>query len=935
MRWSFVFILVAIVGRISGEPSEIRDTSLADVIPVATDLETYRLVDDVLPLHYDIELTPYFEDEDAQRAFTFDGIAVIKLKPNKTGVDKIMLHESKMQIQSIFLKRADDSFEVPIGALAYNEATEILTIPTNQPLSIDVEYFLIFNYVGVLGDDMHGFYRSYFNVNNQKVWMASTQFQQTAARRAFPCFDEPKFKATFQVTINRLEKHKSFSNTPIRTSTSSGDGRVKDVFEKTPEMSTYLLAFIVADYIVNERSNMGILARSEARNQTDYSLQIGIDVLAALDEWIAYPYSEVPEMTRMYMAAVPDFSAGAMENWGLLTYRETNILFSRDDATSLQQQRIAAVIAHEIAHQWFGDLVTCEWWDVTWLNEGFARYFQYFGTALVETKWDLEYQFVVEQLQAVMQMDSLESTHPMTHSVYTQAQISGIFDNISYNKGAVTLRMVEHILTTDVFKLALREYIREREYKTSRPEHLFAALNEHGHSSIRLFIEPWTVQSGYPLVTVNQTDGGFVITQKRFLLNNMSASEDNTLWPLLLTYATKQEDFRNTTPIIVMDRTHRISIDEPEKLAYFILNNQQVGYYRVNYDTESWAKISKALNSENFGGIHVLNRAQIVDDLFNLARADVVSYDFALDILDYLRSETEYPPWLAAVNGLTTLSRRIHLEDEELFGKYILLLFNKIYNSVKFVQPAEDEARLLTYLRINALQWACNYGHDTCKKVAEDTFRKFFTNRTEKVHPDLRQIVYCEGIRQGTDEHFDFLWNEYLTTNVATEQILVLQGLGCAQGREQIFKLMDAISSDDIRPQDKSSAFSYLLSNPYTLDHLSEYLRTYYVRWAEAHGSYMNVASAFSNILARVKSDEQVSTIVSFAARNEKVFGEAAYNAILRGVEDYDTNKLFTEENREEIKKFLQRKTSSSASKITTSIAIVVGFLLAMLRWDS
>lgn len=432
-------------------------------------------------------------------------------------------------------------------------------------------------------------------------------------------------------------------------------------------MSSYLLAFIVADYIVVERDNMGILARPEARNQTEYSLQAGIDILKAVETWIDYPYSSVPEMTRMYMAAVPDFSAGAMENWGLLTYRESNILYRSDDSTALQQQRIAAVITHEIAHMWFGDLVTCEWWDVTWLNEGFARYFQFFGTALVETDWDLHYQFVVEQLQGVMQMDSLESTHPMTYDVYTPSQVSGIFDNISYNKGAVVLRMVEHFISTEKFQNALREYIKERQMKTTRPENLFDAFNAYADASVGDFMEPWTNQSGYPLVTVTGSNDGYSITQQRFLLNNMD-HDDKTLWPLPITFATKEADFTNTTPTIVTTATYKIDITNPEELSYFILNNQQVGYYRVNYDTDSWTKISQALRSENFGGIHVLNRAQIVDDLFNLARAGVVKYDAALEILNYLQDETEYAPWLAAVNGLTTLSRRIHYEDDEKFA---------------------------------------------------------------------------------------------------------------------------------------------------------------------------------------------------------------------------------------------------------------------------
>ncbi|XP_053698808.1 membrane alanyl aminopeptidase [Sabethes cyaneus] len=930
MQGRLLFLFAATFCSVVSNPIDLFEPVLFEQEVPRAELEEYRLNEDVWPSHYDVELTPYFEDEAEHEAFTFDGIVSIKLKPSKVGVTNIALHVAEINITSLILNQADNNAVISTGQTSYNEDTEILTIPINAPLG-ELDYLLKINYVGILSSDMRGFYRSYYKVGDKNVWLASTQFQTTSARRAFPCFDEPKFKATFQIKINRPQNFRSFSNTEIKLESDLTNGRVQDEFERTPVMSTYLVAFIVAEYEVNYKDGMGVLARPEAMNQTDYSLQVGIALLKQLESWIDYPYTSVAEMTRMYMAAVPDFSAGAMENWGLLTYRETNILYRSEDSTSLQQQRIAAVISHEIAHQWFGDLVTCEWWDVTWLNEGFARYFQYFGTALVEQNWNLDYQFVIEQLQGVMQMDSLESTHPMTHNVYTQSQVSNIFDNISYNKGAVVLRMVEHAIGTEKFQNALRKYIKEREFKTSRPDNLFSALNQHGEAAISDFMEPWTIQSGYPLVTVTGSEDGFSIIQKRFLLNNMSHI-DQSLWPLPITYATKQEDFQNTKPTVVDTREYKIPISNASQLPYFILNNQQVGYYRVNYDTANWDKISDALRSDNFSGIHVLNRAQVVDDLFNLARAGEVTYESALEILDYLQAETEYPPWLSAINGLTILSRRIHPEDEEMFAKYIIQLFSKVYDMVKFQAPSEDESRLTTYLRINVLQWTCNYGHSACKEAAVEEFRRYFNNTAVKVHPDLRQVVYCEGIRQGTEEHFDFLWNQYLTTNMATEQILILQGLGCAQEKEQIFKLMDAISSDEIRLQDKSTAFSYLLANPYTLDHLSEYLRTYYVRWADAHGSYMNVASAFNSLLARMKTDEQMLIVQSFAKRNEKVFGENAYKSILQGIEDFGANQEFVEKNRPAIRSFLEVKTKSSSPRITgVGLTVLIGVVITSL----
>lgn len=229
-------------------------------------------------------------------------------------------------------------------------------------------------------------------------------------------------------------------------------------------MSTYLLAFIVSEFTVRESADkkFAVLARPEAYAQTEYALRIGQDLLAKLDAWTAYGYFSVPGVDKMHLAALPDFSAGAMENWGLLTYRETALLYQDKESTALSQQRIAAIIAHEQAHMWFGDLVTCEWWSYTWLNEGFARYFQYFGTALSAADWALEEQFLVEQVHAALNYDSVPTSKSLNHDVNTPEEVSDKFDSISYNKGASVLRMIEHLLGKKEFQAAIRQYLKDK-----------------------------------------------------------------------------------------------------------------------------------------------------------------------------------------------------------------------------------------------------------------------------------------------------------------------------------------------------------------------------------------------------------------------------------------------------------------------------------------
>lgn len=224
-------------------------------------------------------------------------------------------------------------------------------------------------------------------------------------------------------------------------------------------MSTYLLAFIISEFSIRKDDKFGVLARPEFYTQTQYSFNVGREILDAMSKYLAMDYYSLGN-DKMDMAAIPDFSAGAMENWGLLTYRERSLLVDETATTLASRQSIAAVVAHEQAHMWFGDLVTCKWWSYTWLNEGFARYFQYFGTAMVEKEWELGAQFVIDQVQSVMGMDSTEATNPMTdENTYTPADLSRMFNSISYNKGASFIRMIEHTMGTENFQKSLREYL--------------------------------------------------------------------------------------------------------------------------------------------------------------------------------------------------------------------------------------------------------------------------------------------------------------------------------------------------------------------------------------------------------------------------------------------------------------------------------------------
>uniref|UniRef100_A0A7G3AWD7 Aminopeptidase N n=1 Tax=Lutzomyia longipalpis TaxID=7200 RepID=A0A7G3AWD7_LUTLO len=845
----------------------------------------YRLPTNVLPDSYVVTITPYLYAEGGNSEWTFDGNVRINLRAITDGVTQIVLHATSLEIDNTrsTLRLGGGTQNFLSGTPTYNNQTAKLTFTTTPALTRDAIYTLELHYKGQIHNDMRGLYRSTYQEGQTTKRLASTQFQTTFARRFMPCFDEPSFKAVVTMQVYRPTNMRAWSNMGISTSNQLGD-RTLDVFHPTPKVSTYLLALIISEFTsrstpAGDPKPHSIIARPEMYDLSVYAFDVGRQILDRLGEALAYPYYEF--MPKMDQAAIPDFSAGAMENLGLLTYRETNLLYSPIKTLTMTKQRIAAVIAHEQAHMWFGDLVTCDWWSYTWLNEGFARYYQYHGTALVETDLALGHQFVVEQLQGVFQMDSSNSTHPMTDpTVNSPSEVSGIFDNISYNKGATFIRMIDYHLGGDRLRNALRSYLRDREFSTAVPNDLLRALQtqQQTQHEIDLVFNSWTTQPGYPVVNVNinSARSQATLTQKRFR-SYSSETSDTERWSIPITFASKtQYSLTDTTTRHVM-HTQELNVTlTPAPNAWVIFNVQQVGYYRVNYDTDSWNIIISALKETAHDGIHILNRAQIVDDLMNLARAGYVPYGTTFQMLEYLKSERNYIPWLSAFNGLNHFRRRITDGNKELFGKYIRGLLDGVYTHLGFA-PKTSEPTIDIYNRANVISWACKYGHEDCLTNAKDQFAKLRNDPTNYIIPvDIRPTVYCEGLREGGQDAFNFLWQRYLSENVATEQIIILNSLGCTNTDATVNALIDNILSSAVRDQDKSSAFSNTYAhNEENIRRVWNYITNNHAKMQTALGSYGSVASYMSGVINRFRTNEELELVKTFINTHGNTFGDA------------------------------------------------------------
>ncbi|GAB0097810.1 Aminopeptidase [Sergentomyia squamirostris] len=881
-----VILFLALVALATSSPRGDREFPEEDFTTRQTSAE-YRLPSNIWPDSYDVTITPYLYAEGDKAEWTFDGQVRINLRPNANGVSTIVLHvDSSLTIdhsRTTLRNGAIPTNLVP-NAPIYTNETAKLTYTTIQALENNTVYTMDITYTGVIHSDMRGLYRSTYRQGSVEKRLASTQMQTTFARRFMPCFDEPKFKALITIKVHHDSNLKVWSNMPIEGEPITSNQKTFTTFRQTPKMSTYLIALIISEF--DSRSTAAghlrphsIIARPEMRDLTTYAFEVGQLILEKLDEHLSYSYYEW--MPKMDQAAIPDFSAGAMENMGLLTYREANLLYSQAHTQSITKQRIAAVIAHEQAHMWFGDLVTCDWWSYTWLNEGFARYYQYHGTAMAETTWALEHQFVVEQLQGVFQMDSSNSTHPMSDpNTNSPGQVSGIFDNISYNKGATFIRMIDNHLGENRLRTALRSYLRENAFGTAVPNDLLRAIQTQASTQHKIdeVFNTWTTQSGYPVVSVEVNQGRTQATlrQKRF----RSYSSDTTspeIWAIPITFVSKREhSFTDTTTREVMTTADLSVTLTAIPSEWVIFNVQQVGYYRVNYDTESWRLIIEALKQTNHDGIHVLNRAQIVDDLMNLAKAGYVPYGTTFDALKYLQNEQNYIPWLAAFNGLNHFRRRLPENRKELFGKYMTELLGNIYTHLGFTPKGDTEEHINKLNRANVLSWACKYGHTDCLTKAREEFTKLRNDATYVIPVDIRSTVYCVGLREGGQAAFDFLWARYLNENIATEQTVILNSLGCTNTDETVKALIDNILTTAVRDQDKSSTFSNSYAhNEENIARVWKYCTENHAKMSVALNGYGSVASYMSGVINRFRTREELDAVKTFISAQGSQFGGA------------------------------------------------------------
>ncbi|XP_013171134.1 PREDICTED: membrane alanyl aminopeptidase-like [Papilio xuthus] len=808
------------------------DFDVPDVEIERSDAETmFRLPEDLDPIHYDAEIIPYFEATSNREAFTFDGLVTIYVRATRSGINSLIVQENVREILHITVT---DEANVPILLNPMNPFERLrqfhflrINLGDGVTLENNRVYKLTIGYLGNINETplSRGVFRGSYKGSDGRIhWYAATHLQPTNSRQVFPSFDEPGFKSTFNITIYRpIHFTESYSNMRIAESTVVGD-RVKEVFHQTPRMSAYLVTFHISEEftVIADNNDAArpyrILARPNARGQGEYALEVGPPLTRWFEDYFGIDYYTMGPDMKNDQIAVPDWASGATENWGFVSYREVRLLYEEGETNALDKKYIGTITAHELAHKWFGNLVTCRWWDNVWINEGFARYFEYFAMDGVDPSMELEAQFNVFYLQSALSADQSASTRALQHTVNTPAQVTGHFSGISYSKGASLLLMLKHFVTENTFRKALNYFLVDRSYEHAFPFHLYqsfakaVAEDSTVDRSINMteFMRYWVEERGYPVlnVNVNMNTGLIELTQERFFIS-ASAQTTDQAWHLPLTYTTgSNPDWNNLKASEVMTgKTHRIQ--KEARHEWVIFNLQQKGIYRVNYDTHNWEMIASALK-QNRENIHYLNRAQIVDDVFALMRSERITFNLGFQILEFLKDETNFFVWYPAVSGFTWLRNRfLHLPDTLAeFDAILLGYLNAVINELGYdVRPADTHTTILN--RFFILAYACNIGHEGCLNNAVEKFTALRTNGVS-VNPNLRRHVFCEGLRDGGYEDWRFLYQRRLNSNNMGDQVAMLRALGCTTNERAIQEFLQMVLSDDVKAQDRVNALTFL-----------------------------------------------------------------------------------------------------------------------------
>ncbi|XP_011165084.1 puromycin-sensitive aminopeptidase isoform X2 [Solenopsis invicta] len=755
-----------------------------------------RLPSCVRPYHYDISLTPNLT------TFTFDGTENVYLNV-QSPTDTIVLNSLEINIKSAIFN-GNDGKTITAKNIELSASEETATLLFPEALPFGKSGYLNIEFVGEINDKMKGFYRSKYSGLDGNC--AVTYLCPTSARKLFPCWDEPSLKATFDIrlTIPSQTSLVGLSNMPVKNKITNGNYETL-TFERTPIMSTYLVAIVVGDFdYIEDMSSDGVKIRvyvpKSKKEQGQFALEVATKVLPYYKTYfgIAYP------LPKIDLIAIADFASGAMENWGLVTYRETCLLVDPQNTSTVRKQWIALIIAHELAHQWFGNLVTMEWWTHLWLNEGYASFVEFLCVAHLFPEYDMWTQFVTDTYIRALELDALKNSHPIEVPVGHPSEIDEIFDDISYHKGASVIRMLHAYIGDDDFRKGMNLYLKRHSYANAETEDLWAALEEVSNKAVRRVMSSWTKRQGFPVVKVDYRQEGdnriLSLSQERFLADGSVDNNEDNAWLIPVSVSSSQDPSKTVFDGILDAKTKEFVIQNVPEGTWLKVNPGTVGFYRTRYSQSALSLLLPAIKDHT---LPPLDRLGLLDDLFAMVQAGYASTVEVLELMQAFLHEDNYTVWSTIVNILSKIGILIsHLDFEDSLKAFGRNLFRDV-NARLGWDPKPNESHLNTLLRCLVLgRMVALNDHDTI----EEAKRRFelHVNGTTTLAADVRTPVYRAVLSVGDVNTYETMIKLYREADLQEEKERILRALGAIKDEDlsQLRKVLDFAMSEEVRAQD-------------------------------------------------------------------------------------------------------------------------------------
>ncbi len=770
----------------------------------------YRLSEDIIPINYSLTFEPLPN-------FKFKCTESIKIKILGPATNKIILNALKLKISSAEVS-VSNAIKYP-AKIEYDEKYGRVILRINEKISGSAQINIIF--YGENSDELRGFYRSKYTVGKKEDYILTSQFEPDTARMAFVCFDQPDLKATFDVSFIINKNLMAISNMPVKKE-ELVNGKKYIEFITTPKMSTYLLYLGVGRFDFIETKYRDIKIRLFAAPGKKEFLYLAEDYIIKILPFYENYFGIKYALPKLDLIAVPDFSVGAMENWGAIVFRETALLGKKDSAIAVKQ-RVAQVIAHEMAHQWFGDLVTMKWWDDLWLNESFADFMETKSLNILFPEWEIDKEIIFKFTTAFGE-DSFKTTHPVHVKVNSSEQINTLFDPaIAYAKGGSILTMMEDFITEKVFREGIREYMKKFAYKNAVEKDLWDSINisfskNHAGKKNKLDIYKiasyWLNNKGYPIIKVSRKNGKFILSQKRFFLDNSISS---SIWPIPIVYATE-----NGVKRLIMDK-NQVVLDGSKWIK---LNYGQNGYFRATYDQEDLEHLGELLKQ---GKLSDVDGYGIISDLGILVISGKMDADLFFDFVEKYCTDLTYKypvnlMVLALMNRLYSIS--YNYPNTEFYNKTKTLFYNinkNMLDKLGFQEP-KNERPVITQLRAQVIK---NLGYLHDKSViakAEKVFSDIMLNK--KVNENLKSAYLSIIAFHGGIQEYNKIMKLYKNTQDPNDKIRFLGAISLFADQKLFPSLLDFFFSNDVRLQDKIYIPAVSSSNL-----LSRENKTYYLKW--------------------------------------------------------------------------------------------------------